>query len=66
MSSFASSQRHLDATAGREVVYCHACQHEWYRDDQEGIVCPSCHGEATEIVSPPLEACISVATNTLC
>ncbi|PTB64005.1 hypothetical protein BBK36DRAFT_1171449 [Trichoderma citrinoviride] len=43
--------RHLDATAGREVVYCHACSHEWYRDEQ-GLLCPSCDSDITEIVSP--------------
>ncbi|TFA99282.1 hypothetical protein CCMA1212_009054 [Trichoderma ghanense] len=43
--------RHLDAGAGREVVYCHACSHEWYRDEQ-GLVCPSCDSDITEIVSP--------------
>ncbi|KXJ95291.1 hypothetical protein Micbo1qcDRAFT_192350 [Microdochium bolleyi] len=48
-------QQHLDATTGREVVFCHACDHEWYKDEQpdnESLVCPRCHGEATEIVSP--------------
>ncbi|KAH0496526.1 hypothetical protein TgHK011_003880 [Trichoderma gracile] len=43
--------RHLDAGAGREVVYCHACSHEWYRDEQ-GLLCPSCDSDITEIVSP--------------
>jgi Zn finger protein HypA/HybF involved in hydrogenase expression len=42
--------QHLDATGDREVVYCHQCEHEWYRD-QGGLVCPRCDGEATEIVS---------------
>lgn len=53
MSSFASrgSQRHLDATTDREVVYCHACQHEWYRDEHESLECPRCNSEATEVVS---------------
>ncbi|KAF4125268.1 E3 ubiquitin-protein ligase RNF115/126 [Geosmithia morbida] len=41
----------LDATGGREVVYCHACRHEWYRD-QHGIVCPHCDGDITEIIDP--------------
>ncbi|ORY65014.1 uncharacterized protein BCR38DRAFT_408759 [Pseudomassariella vexata] len=43
--------RHLDASADREVVYCHQCEHEWYRD-QGGLICPNCDGEATEIVTP--------------
>ncbi|KAI9746219.1 MAG: hypothetical protein M1818_000900 [Claussenomyces sp. TS43310] len=43
--------RHLDATGDREVVYCHQCEHEWYRDEH-GLICPNCQGEATEIISP--------------
>lgn len=43
--------QHLDATGDREVVYCHQCEHEWYRD-QGGLVCPRCDGEATEIITP--------------
>ncbi|KAL7949856.1 hypothetical protein V8C42DRAFT_350679 [Trichoderma barbatum] len=43
--------RHLDANAGREVVYCHACAAEWYRDER-GLLCPSCGGDITEIISP--------------
>ncbi|KAB5515621.1 hypothetical protein GE09DRAFT_576152 [Coniochaeta sp. 2T2.1] len=34
-------KRHLDATLGREVVACHACQNEWYRDEQPTLECPS-------------------------
>ncbi|KAB5540398.1 hypothetical protein GE09DRAFT_255128 [Coniochaeta sp. 2T2.1] len=45
-------QRHLDATQGREVVYCHACQNEWFRDEQPGLECPRCHGDIIEIISP--------------
>lgn len=43
------SHGHLDATGDREVVYCHACAHEWYRDEH-GLICPSCAGEIIEIV----------------
>ena len=35
----------------RELVYCHACASEWYRD-QHGLNCPSCASEVVEIVSP--------------
>ncbi|EMT66461.1 Putative RING finger protein P32A8.03c [Fusarium odoratissimum] len=52
MSSHAERHGHLDATAGREVVYCHACAGEWYRDEN-GLTCPECHGEITEIVCFP-------------
>jgi len=41
----------------RELVYCHACTEEWYRDEH-GLVCPrsTCGSDAVEIVSfpPPL------------
>lgn len=50
MSSFGSRRRPLDATSGREVVYCYGCSHEWYRDEREGLQCPRCGIEATEIV----------------
>jgi Zn finger protein HypA/HybF involved in hydrogenase expression len=49
MSSHAERHGHLDATAGREIVYCHACASEWYRDE-DGLTCPECRGEITEIV----------------
>jgi E3 ubiquitin-protein ligase RNF115/126 len=42
-------RQHLDASGPREVVYCHDCEHEWYRDEA-GLVCPSCNCEVTEIV----------------
>ncbi|KAI8635216.1 hypothetical protein F5Y19DRAFT_4517 [Xylariaceae sp. FL1651] len=49
----ASRGPHLDATEGREVVYCHHCRHEWYQDQRPGsLACPVCHEEFTEIISP--------------
>ncbi|KAI1074985.1 hypothetical protein F5B20DRAFT_585818 [Whalleya microplaca] len=49
----ASNSNHLDATSGREVVYCHNCEHEWYRSDRSApIDCPRCHNDCTEIISP--------------
>jgi hypothetical protein len=45
-----SQPRHLDAPGPREVVYCHACDNEWYRDEH-GLICPRCDSDATEIVS---------------
>jgi E3 ubiquitin-protein ligase RNF115/126 len=44
------SSSHLDASGPREVVYCHGCENEWYKE-QFGLKCPRCEGEATEIVS---------------
>ncbi|KAI1381787.1 hypothetical protein F4677DRAFT_399735 [Hypoxylon crocopeplum] len=48
----ASRNHHLDATTSREVVYCHNCEHEWYRDERPSTLdCPRCDGDITEIVS---------------
>ncbi|RYP55050.1 hypothetical protein DL768_000366 [Monosporascus sp. mg162] len=53
MASNSSQPRHLDATCGREVVFCHQCENEWYKDEHgDSLNCPACHGEATEIVEP--------------
>ncbi|CAP70313.1 uncharacterized protein PODANS_3_3960 [Podospora anserina S mat+] len=57
MASFGMGppRRHLDANAGREVVYCHSCAHEWYSDEQPPRLepeCPRCHSEIVEIVEP--------------
>jgi len=51
MESHNTRGGHLDATAGREVVFCHACSHEWW-EDEHGLQCPRCESEITEIVSP--------------
>ncbi|KAM4064704.1 ring finger domain-containing protein [Hirsutella rhossiliensis] len=51
MASRSHPGGHLDATAGREVVYCHACSNEWHRDEY-GLSCPACDGDITEIVNP--------------
>ena len=45
---------HLDASGPREVVYCHQCDNEWWKDER-GLICPRCESEATEIVSPYCE-----------
>ncbi|KHN97897.1 uncharacterized protein MAM_04286 [Metarhizium album ARSEF 1941] len=50
MASRGGPDGHLDAGAGREVVFCHACSLEWYRDEQ-GLICPRCESDITEIVS---------------
>lgn len=70
MDSPGHSHGHLEATPGREVVYCHACSNEWYRVDY-GLICPDCNSEATEIVcfiSCLLSSCLVydlVLTNTV-
>ncbi|ELR04097.1 hypothetical protein GMDG_01401 [Pseudogymnoascus destructans 20631-21] len=43
-------RRRLDASGPREVVYCHNCENDWYRDES-GLVCPRCDSEITEIIS---------------
>ncbi|KFY59592.1 hypothetical protein V496_05627 [Pseudogymnoascus sp. VKM F-4515 (FW-2607)] len=43
-------RRRLDATGSREVVYCHQCENDWYRDES-GLLCPRCGGDITEIIS---------------
>lgn len=32
-----------------ELVFCHQCNDEWYRDEH-GIVCPECQSDFTEII----------------
>ena len=44
MADYGSSQ------GGRELVFCHSCENEWYRDEH-GLQCPSCESEIVEIVS---------------
>ncbi|KFY28939.1 hypothetical protein V493_02639 [Pseudogymnoascus sp. VKM F-4281 (FW-2241)] len=44
-------RRRLDASGSREVVYCHHCENDWYRDES-GLVCPRCDSDITEIVWP--------------
>ncbi|TVY81569.1 putative RING finger protein [Lachnellula suecica] len=43
--------RHLDASGEREVVFCHLCAEEWYRDEH-GLPCPACGSDITEIITP--------------
>ncbi|KAJ9137317.1 Ring finger domain-containing protein [Pleurostoma richardsiae] len=51
MASSSPRAEHLDAFAGRDVVYCHQCENEWYQDEH-GLQCPRCLSEATEIITP--------------
>lgn len=39
----------MSEAARREIVFCHGCENEWYRDEH-GLVCPECNGDFTEIV----------------
>jgi E3 ubiquitin-protein ligase RNF115/126 len=36
--------------ARRDMMFCHECADEWYRD-QHGLTCPECGSDFTEIVS---------------
>ena len=38
-----------DGRDGRELVFCHACENEWYRD-QGGLECPQCHSDIVEVI----------------
>ncbi|KAK5118760.1 hypothetical protein LTR85_007966 [Meristemomyces frigidus] len=33
----------------RDMVYCHQCENEWYRDEH-GLTCPECQSDFTEII----------------
>jgi hypothetical protein len=37
-------------TTQRDMVFCHECENEWYRDEH-GLSCPECGSDFTEIVS---------------
>ncbi|KAM0724275.1 hypothetical protein Q7P37_000157 [Cladosporium fusiforme] len=39
----------MDRPHPREIVFCHQCENEWYRDEN-GLQCPDCQSEFTEIV----------------
>lgn len=39
----------ITAKADREVVFCHQCEDEWYRDEH-GLTCPRCNSDYVEIV----------------
>ncbi|KAK0718175.1 hypothetical protein B0T26DRAFT_317932 [Lasiosphaeria miniovina] len=53
-SPFSSLQGngHLDPVPGREVVYCHDCNHEWYRAERDPLQCTRCSSDFTEIIEP--------------
>ncbi|KAI1130508.1 hypothetical protein F5Y10DRAFT_114470 [Nemania abortiva] len=51
----ASRGRHLEPAEGREIVFCHSCRREWYKDEHEqpsSLSCPACGQGCVEIVSP--------------
>ncbi|KAI0099961.1 hypothetical protein GGR51DRAFT_383201 [Nemania sp. FL0031] len=50
----ASRGQRLEFTEGREIVYCHNCRNEWYKDGHEpsNLSCPRCGLECVEIVTP--------------
>lgn len=33
----------------REMMFCHVCENEWYRDEH-GLECPECHSDFTEVI----------------
>jgi E3 ubiquitin-protein ligase RNF115/126 len=50
MASTGEQPSTTQSSGRREMMYCHECHDEWYRD-QHGIICPECSSEFTEIVS---------------
>lgn len=36
-------------TPARELVFCHACENEFYKNG-DGLTCPECHSDFTELV----------------
>ncbi|KAF2472885.1 uncharacterized protein BDR25DRAFT_312764 [Lindgomyces ingoldianus] len=45
-------QAHADRTptpAHRDMMYCHECRDEWFRDEH-GLTCPECGSDFTEII----------------
>jgi len=41
-----------NAPRRRELVFCHECEDEWFRDES-GLVCPRCGSDFVEIVCSP-------------
>ncbi|WPG97861.1 Hypothetical protein R9X50_00064300 [Acrodontium crateriforme] len=33
----------------RDVMFCHECENEWYRDEH-GLSCPECHSDFAEVI----------------
>ncbi|KAI0409541.1 hypothetical protein F4802DRAFT_149075 [Xylaria palmicola] len=49
----ASRDEHLEPAEGREIVFCHSCRYQWYRDERRSsLACPACLSDFTEIVTP--------------
>ena len=49
---FRITSQHRPATMDRQrdLVFCHECENEWFRDEG-GLTCPDCRSDFTEIVS---------------
>ncbi|KAI1163275.1 hypothetical protein F5B18DRAFT_323998 [Nemania serpens] len=49
----ASRGQRLEPAEGRNILFCHSCENEWYEDEHsDNLVCPTCRRECTEIVTP--------------
>nr|POE94715.1 putative ring finger protein p32a8.03c [Quercus suber] len=46
-----SDDAHMPGTSPpqRDVMYCHQCENEWYRDEH-GLTCPECASDFTEVI----------------
>ncbi|KAF2010280.1 hypothetical protein BU24DRAFT_413889 [Aaosphaeria arxii CBS 175.79] len=49
MADHSSSRPQHQSPAHRDMMFCHECQDEWYRD-QHGLTCPECGSDFTEII----------------
>ncbi|KAL9057096.1 MAG: hypothetical protein Q9162_002530 [Coniocarpon cinnabarinum] len=39
----------MSSNANREMVYCHQCEEEWFKDEH-GLKCPTCQSEFVEVI----------------
>ncbi|ENI02008.1 hypothetical protein COCC4DRAFT_202787 [Bipolaris maydis ATCC 48331] len=48
-SSGENAQSHTQRPGHRDMMFCHECADEWYRDEH-GLSCPECGSDFTEII----------------
>ncbi|KAI1151857.1 hypothetical protein F4825DRAFT_339516 [Nemania diffusa] len=51
----ASRGQNLEPAEGQEIVFCHNCRCQWYKNEREhpsNLACPDCRAECVEIVTP--------------
>ncbi|EFX03299.1 ring finger domain protein [Grosmannia clavigera kw1407] len=53
-ANYPQSRQQLDRRDGQDIIYCHRCEHEWYRSSRDSSPpppCPRCGSDAIETVS---------------